>query len=378
MVEKIPLKIAFLKQNVPAVVAFGNPLLDVYVFLKNKDILKKYDLTEDGEMELPNEKMQEILADLPQDLEQKISAGGSAQNSMRILQWLFDDTFKHQYSIYCGGLGNDPRGAMLENLVRSAGVDARYAVHSNLPTGHCIALINESSRCLVANIGAAGVYTLDDLKKTNLSFDTIKIIYIEGFFIMHSFPVAKELVRLAEEKNIIIAFNLNGLYIFNDHHAAICEMVGHANIVFGNAREMKALAQSLNIRYDDVTDIPFLLNSLKRVTVSASSTTNKDWLRHGGIFVMSQGESAPAITVWGKGESIQVQPIKPKAPVIDTTGAGDSLVAGFLAGVLVQWKPRRCLEHGCKVASFMVTRLGVTLPAKVPLDLVVYHTLYAY
>ncbi|XP_076639262.1 adenosine kinase isoform X2 [Colletes latitarsis] len=307
MVEKIPLKIAFLKQNVPAVVAFGNPLLDVYVFLKNKDILKKYDLTEDGEMELPNEKMQEILADLPQDLEQKISAGGSAQNSMRILQWLFDDTFKHQYSIYCGGLGNDPRGAMLENLVRSAGVDARYAVHSNLPTGHCIALINESSRCLVANIGAAGVYTLDDLKKTNLSFDTIKIIYIEGFFIMHSFPVAKELVRLAEEKNIIIAFNLNGLYIFNDHHAAICEMVGHANIVFGNAREMKALAQSLNIRYDDVTDIPFLLNSLKRVTVSASSTTNKDWLRHGGIFVMSQGESAPAITVWGKGESIQIQ-----------------------------------------------------------------------
>ena len=41
-------------------------------------------------------------------------------------------------------------------------------------------------------------------------------------------------------------------------------MVGHANIVFGNSREMEALAQALNITYDDVADIPFLLNSLKK------------------------------------------------------------------------------------------------------------------
>ncbi|XP_076249509.1 adenosine kinase [Calliopsis andreniformis] len=372
MVERIPLRIALLRLKNPSIVAFGNPLLDVYVFMKNKDFLKKYNLIEDGEMELPSEKMQEILANLPLDVEQKISPGGSAQNSMRILQWLFDDTFKHQCSIYCGGLGNDLRGAMLENLVRSAGVDARYAVHPTLPTGECIALVNESSRCLVANIGAAAVYTLDDLKKSNLSLDTIKIIYIEGFFITHSFPVAKELVKQAEERNIIIVFNLNGLYIFKDHYAAICEMVGHAKIVFGNRREMEALAQSLNIKYDDVIDIPFLLNSLKRITVNAYSITHVDWLRHGGIFVMTQGGSAPAITVWGKGQSVQVEPFKPEAPIIDTTGAGDALVAGFLAGVLAQWEPQDCLEYGCKVASYMVTRLGVSLPTDVPPDLLRY------
>lgn len=60
-------------------------------------------------------------------MEQKINAGGSAQNSMRILQWLLDDIFKHKCSIYCGGLGNDLRGTRLESLVRLAGVDARFA-----------------------------------------------------------------------------------------------------------------------------------------------------------------------------------------------------------------------------------------------------------
>lgn len=300
--------------------------------------------------------------------EPTISAGGSAQNSMRILEWLCDETFKNRYCIYCGGLGNDSKGTTLKNLVRSAGVDARYAVHSSLPTGQCIALINESSRSLVANIGAAGVYTIDDFKRCNLSLDTIKIIYIEGFFITHSFSVAKELVTQAQQRNIIVAFNLSGIYIFNDHHVAICEMVGHANIVFGNSREMEALAQALNIAYDDVTDIPFLLNSLKKIAVNAFSTF-KNWWSDRGVFVMTRGDSAPAITVWGMGYSVYVLPFKPKVPVVDTTGAGDSLVAGFLAGVLANWHPKDCLEYGCEVASFMVTRPGVILPPNVPPDL---------
>lgn len=83
-------------------------------------------------------------------------------------------------------------------------------------------------------------------------------------------------------------------------------MVGHAKIVFGNAREMIALAQALNVKYDDVTDIPFLLNSLKRITVDVSSGNSKDWLTDDGIFIMTRGGCAPAIIVWGKGQSVQV------------------------------------------------------------------------
>lgn len=59
----------------------------------------------------------------------------------------------------------------------------------------------------------------------------------------------------------------------------------------------------------------------------------------------------------------------PKAPIVDTTGAGDALVAGFLAGVLAHWDPKSCLETGCKIASYMITRFGVTLPSSVPPDL---------
>lgn len=160
---------------------------------------------------------------------------------MRIIQWLYDETFQNQYCIFSGAIGNDCKGIMLQSLVRSTGVDARFAdalnsllyfifimiyifkciyfcryvIHSNLNTGQCIILISEPYRSLVANVGAAAKYTLNDLKACNLSFDRIKIIYIEGFFIPHSFPVIKELVKQAEERDIIIAFNISGTYIFN-------------------------------------------------------------------------------------------------------------------------------------------------------------------
>ncbi|EZA60860.1 hypothetical protein DMN91_008028 [Ooceraea biroi] len=369
MVEKISLQKTIARLDFPAIIAFGNPLLDIFVMLENDDLFKKYNLKTDGETELCEEKMQELTADLPSESEQNMCPGGSAQNTMRILQWLCDDTHESQIGIFHGGLGNDQNGSILEKLVRISGVDVRYAIHPTLPTGLCVSLVHDTSRSLVANLGAANVYTLDDLKKANLRLDNVKVIYIEGYFITHSLDVAKELVKRAQETNIIIAFNLSGLYIFQNHHAAICEMVGYAKIVFGNAREMIALAQALNVKYDDVTDIPFLLNSLKRITVDISSASCKDWLADDGIFVMTRGGSAPAIIVWGKGQSIQIPPISPKAPIVDTTGAGDALVAGFLAGVLAHWDPKNCLELGCKVASYMITRFGVTLPCNLPPDL---------
>ncbi|XP_011638464.1 adenosine kinase-like [Pogonomyrmex barbatus] len=368
MVEKIPLRKTITRLDFPAIIAFGNPLLDIFVILKNDELFKKYSLKIDGEMELCEKKLQELISDLPSEIEQCTNPGGSAQNTLRILQWLCDETYESQISIFCGSLGNDQRGTILEKLVRLAGVDVRYTVHPTLSTGLCVSLVYGTSRSLVANLGAANVYTLDDLKKANLQFDTVKIIYIEGYFVTHSLDVAKELVKRAQEKNIIIAFNLNSFYLFQEHQAAICEMVGHAKIVFGNAREMIALAQALNVKYDDVTDIPFLLNSLKRITVDVSSANSKDWLADEGIFIMTRGGCAPAIIVWGKGQSVQVQPIVPKTPIVDTTGAGDALVAGFLAGVLAHWDPKSCLELGCKVASCITTKLGVTLPNGIPPD----------
>lgn len=53
------------------------------------------------------------------------SAGGSSQNTVRILQSLYGKDDVPKFCIYCGGLGDDERGQQLKELVEKSNVDAR-------------------------------------------------------------------------------------------------------------------------------------------------------------------------------------------------------------------------------------------------------------
>lgn len=64
MVEKQTLTKALRLLKTPAVAMFGNPLLDIGVTVEDESILEKYGLPVDGEMELEEEKIQALLADL--------------------------------------------------------------------------------------------------------------------------------------------------------------------------------------------------------------------------------------------------------------------------------------------------------------------------
>lgn len=68
MVEKIPLRKTIARLDFPAIIAFGNPLLDILVMLKNDELIKKHNLKIDGETELCEKKLQELIADLPPEL----------------------------------------------------------------------------------------------------------------------------------------------------------------------------------------------------------------------------------------------------------------------------------------------------------------------
>ena len=50
-----------------------------------------------------------------------------------------------------------------------------------------------------------------------------------------------------------------------------------------------------------------------------------------------------------------------KVPVVDTTGAGDNLVAGFMDGLLRGADFRKCCEAGIRTAALSIQHLGATM-----------------
>lgn len=50
--------------------------------------------------------------------------------------------------------------------------------------------------------------------------------------------------------------------------------------------------------------------------------------------------------------------------IVDTTGAGDSFVAGFIHALMKEKPTRQCIEMGCEVSAKVITVIGCNLPKK--------------
>jgi adenosine kinase len=59
-------------------------------------------------------------------------------------------------------------------------------------------------------------------------------------------------------------------------------------------------------------------------------------------------------------ESVKVPKVK-KEEIIDTTGAGDSFVAGFLYGLIEGKDIKECIELGCDISAKVIKVLGCNL-----------------
>lgn len=228
-------------------------------------------------------------------------------------------------------------------------------IHETASTGTCIALIKGESRSLVAHLGAAETYAINAISKEYLNIlNTVKIIYIEGFFLTKRFDVARYVREITVSHNSIFAFNISGVYLCTWHPKEILEFAEFCDILFGNINEFSALGQILKI--DNPKEVAIMLSKNKE------RDNSNPLLRHGKIVVMTNG-SKDVSCVYNEGEIIEFAvPKLCGTAIVDTTGAGDSFVAGFLAALLQQYSIEKCLHIGCWAARQIIQELGCTVP----------------
>ncbi|XP_023658814.1 adenosine kinase-like isoform X2 [Paramormyrops kingsleyae] len=334
-----------------ALFGMGNPLLDICAVV-DKDFLDKYGLKPNDQI-LAEDKHKELFEELVKKFKVEYHAGGSTQNSIKIAQWMIQEPRK--VATFFGCIGKDKFGDILKKKAAEAHVEAHYYEQSEEPTGTCAACITGDNRSLVANLAAANCYKKEkhlDLDQNWALVMKAKIYYIAGFFITVSPESILKVAKHASEKNKIFALNLSAPFICQFFKKSLMEVMPYVDILFGNETEAATFAKEQDFKTEDIEEIAKKAQSLPKENESRQRTV-----------VFTQGKRG---TVVAKGDKVVTFPVVEidQSEIVDTNGAGDAFVGGFLSQIVQERPLEDCIRAGHYAANVVIRRAGCTVPEK--------------
>uniref|UniRef100_A0A6P7F214 Adenosine kinase n=1 Tax=Diabrotica virgifera virgifera TaxID=50390 RepID=A0A6P7F214_DIAVI len=281
------------------------------------------------------------------------SGGGCAQNTLRVFQWF---TGKVHEAFMIGSVGNDETGSLLKSLMEADGVKTEY-IQQDVPTGATVCLVHGSQASLVANVGAAEHFKVEQIRRTNIrsTMYDADLAYIEGFFLTNREEAARYLLDCCNTMKLMVAFNICGVYVCDMVPDTLQYFVENCDIIFGNKVEFEAVAKLM--KFSTVKEL------IQKILKNNKYKLEK---AHGNIVVITDGAN-PGQCHHGEGQYFEFHVMDvEKDQFKDTIGAGDAFVAGFLAGLLQKKSLDWCATLGCYTANEVIRETGCTLPKRPP------------
>lgn len=151
-------------------------------------------------------------------------------------------------------------------------------------------------------------------------------------------------------RNAVFITNLNAPYIVKNYSNEITWMVQNSDIVFGNRDEFEELAA---------------VNEFENLEDLLADIFSKYPRKHREkIIIITDGAND---VIYYKGDDLKVVMGMVKVPkvnqedIMDTTGAGDSFVAGFLDRLFQNRDIQDCIAYGIKLSSENIKNIGCNM-----------------
>eukprot|EP00903_Cladosiphon_okamuranus_P010813 g10215.t1 len=329
-----------------ALVGMGNPLLDISAQVPDS-VLTKYGL-EPANAILAEEKHMGLYKELVDSYEVQYIAGGATQNSIRVAQWMLPEP---GLTGFLGAIGSDEFGGKLAACTKEDGVEAHYYVDDKAPTGTCAVLVNSGDRSLVANLAAANNFVPShlDTEQAKAMVDSARFYYIASFFLTVSVDSILQIAKPAAESGKVLAMNLSAPFLiqfFGDQMAAV---LPYCDFVFGNESEAAAFGEKQGWGTDVATV------ALKLAAMPKASGTRAR------VVVFTQGSESTIVANNGMTTEYKVDMLS-KDQLVDTNGAGDAFVGGFLSQLMKNEDIDKCVDAGHWAARVIIQRSGCTFP----------------
>ncbi|XP_056148413.1 adenosine kinase-like [Lampris incognitus] len=330
----------------------GNPLLDISAVV-DKDFLDKYSLKPNDQI-LAEDKHKALFEELVKKFKVEYHAGGATQNSIKIAQWMIQEP--HKVGTFFGCIGTDKFGEILKQKAEETHVDAHYYEQNEEPTGTCAACITGDNRSLVANLAAANCYKKKehlDLEENWKLVEKAKVYYIAGFFLTVSLESILKVAKHASENNKLFCLNLSAPFICQHFMKNLMQVMPYVDVLFGNETEAVTFGKEKGFEMEDVEEI-----------AKKTQTLPKHNEKRHRVVVFTQGKGGTVMAKeGGKVETFPVLEIDQK-DIVDTNGAGDAFVGGFLSELVQEKSLDRCVKAGHYAANVIIRRAGCTFPEK--------------
>jgi len=311
----------------PGIIGIGNALVDIMKLLEDDSLLNDFNLPR-GSMTLVDRKLSERIQETTSHLETKISTGGSVANAINGIANL---------GVPCGFIGsvaNDDMGDFFQKEQEKLGVKT-FMKKSGQRTGRAVALVSrDGERTFATYLGAAIEMGAEDIKPE--LFDGYSYFFIEGYLVQNH-ALILEAARTAKNAGLTVALDLASFNIVESNIGILNELVdNYVDIVFSNEEEAKSFTGG--------EPEEALEKIASRCDIAVVKVGSK------GAYIM-QGSGKWQIPSLGH------------TPV-DTTGAGDSFAAGFLAGMAKGYTLEKAGRLGALLAGNVVTILGAQLTSE--------------
>lgn len=334
------------------ILGFGNPLLDISAVV-DQSVVDKWGVKMADQI-LAEDKHKPLYADLVKTHKVEYIAGGATQNSIRVAQWMSGAA---GCTGYVGCVGADSFGEQLETAARADGVNVQYMKQSSEPTGTCAVLVKGGERSLIANLAAANCYKKEhfDTPEIQAMLAATKIVYSAGFFITVSPDTILAFGKHCSENAKTLCMNLSAPFIMQvpPFKATLDEAMKYIDILFGNETEAATYGEVYGLG-SDVATIALKIAALPK----ASGTRPR-------VVVFTQGKDPTLVACGGVIHSYAV-PALPKEALVDTNGAGDAFVGGFLAKLACGADLETCVTAGNYAARQIIQVSGCKIPAYSP------------
>lgn len=222
----------------------------------------------------------------------------------------------------------------LENQFIRAGVEPQFIADTNRTTGVLVSMISpDGERSFYTDRGANEALCLDDMPKDVL--DDVSLILLSGysFFVPGPRGLVRELMRQARAQNISVAIDPASAGFIKDVGVRnFLEWTRGASFLFPNAEEAALL-------------------SGKEIHLEQLHALEENY----GRVILKCG--AEGVRAQGPDDTLLYVPAR-HVDVVDTTGAGDAFVAGFLAKYLVGADLEPCMQNGVEQGANAVAHLG--------------------